>query len=79
MKTPELGTREYFLDEWRSFHELMGTKKFWSNLESASNAYRGLLYVFSKTKDLRESDEIAMQSVTKEYDMRLRLVLMYGV
>jgi hypothetical protein len=71
----ELGKREYFLDEWHRLYELMGTKPFWSNLESASNAYYGLLYVYAHTTDLQKNDEIAMQAITKEYDMRLMLVL----
>jgi hypothetical protein len=57
---------------------MMGTKTFWSNLELASNAYYGLLYVYSQTKDLQKNDEIAMQAITKEFDMRLIFVLNYG-
>ena len=70
-KVPDYGTREYLLYEMARFRERMGAKSFWSDLETAGKTMYALLYLYVNTKDVTVLDEVAMRSLTNEYDRRL--------
>ncbi len=73
--SPTLGDREYFLQEWNQFYKWMGMQWFWSDLDRAANAYKGLLYTFLHTEETSHKEEVAMQTISTEYDRRLIFIL----
>jgi hypothetical protein len=66
---------EYLESEMVKFQELMGNKSFWSDSESVQGAIFGLLYVWGHTQNVSKELNNLMIAITKEYDMRLKYVL----
>ena len=74
-------TKKYLQKEIFKFREIMGNRIY--SVEDVAKALEGLLFVYSRFQPENEKDKeqmgISMESLTKEYDMRLGYRLALGI
>lgn len=64
-------TRQYLYDEIVRLRRMWSNVYFWQDLEKASNAFYGLLYVYVNADSLEDKDILMMKAIQTEFDIRL--------